>query len=170
MYIRCKYGTFGREITKYTAYIYGSGQPCLDGNTPWVENEYGCKARRKHRFWLPSPAKYAFRPFFNGVTKAQFTNCDTIISVQSPVLSRHTFQPFMFRARDDPSRARDDPSRARDNPSRAHDNPSRARDNPSRARGNPSRARDNPSRARDNTSRARDETYNPLNTGIKKTS
>jgi len=27
VYIRCIYGIFGREITKYTVYIYGSGQP-----------------------------------------------------------------------------------------------------------------------------------------------
>jgi len=31
IYIRCIYGVFGREITKYTVYIYGSGQPyCSD--------------------------------------------------------------------------------------------------------------------------------------------
>jgi len=33
MYIRCVYGIFDREITKYTViygvYIYGSGQPYL---------------------------------------------------------------------------------------------------------------------------------------------
>jgi hypothetical protein len=27
IYIRCTYGIFGLEITKYTVYIYGSGQP-----------------------------------------------------------------------------------------------------------------------------------------------
>jgi len=27
IYIRCIYGVFGREITKYTVYIYSSGQP-----------------------------------------------------------------------------------------------------------------------------------------------
>ena len=29
IYIRCIYGIFGREIIKYTVYIYGSGQPIL---------------------------------------------------------------------------------------------------------------------------------------------
>jgi|AntDeeMetagen134_2_1112570.scaffolds.fasta_scaffold38457_1 hypothetical protein len=27
IYIRCLYGVFGREITKYTVYKYGFGQP-----------------------------------------------------------------------------------------------------------------------------------------------
>ena len=27
IHIRCKYGILGREITKYMAYIYNSGQP-----------------------------------------------------------------------------------------------------------------------------------------------
>jgi len=35
-YIRCIYGIFGREIIKYTVYMYGSGQPlcmCVTGKT-----------------------------------------------------------------------------------------------------------------------------------------
>ena len=34
IYIRCIYGIFGRGITKYTVYIYGSGQPYTYGSAP----------------------------------------------------------------------------------------------------------------------------------------
>ena len=37
IYIRCIHGVFGREIIKYTVYIYGSGQP------------YKCPVMQKNR-------------------------------------------------------------------------------------------------------------------------
>jgi hypothetical protein len=51
LYIRFVYSIFGREITIYTVYIYGSGQPCiyglytvfLAGKSPYIRciNIYG---------------------------------------------------------------------------------------------------------------------------------
>ena len=38
IYIRCIYGNLGREITKYTVYIYGSGQPYIYN----LYNNYMC--------------------------------------------------------------------------------------------------------------------------------
>jgi len=31
IYLQCKYGNFGREITKYTVHIYSSGKPYIYG-------------------------------------------------------------------------------------------------------------------------------------------